>query len=77
MKVIETMEINELKRAEGLRYRITANEVIGGGEFTATIQLRAPMVQTEEGPYLPGALALALLNVIEELRMTVLEEAEP
>lgn len=73
MKIIETMEINELHKEGGTRYRITAQD-LKDGDFAATITIRAPMVITDQGPYLPGSVALALLNVVEGLRMEVVDE---
>ena len=68
----KTLEINKLRKSEGLRYRITAMELTGG-EFAATIQLRSALVRTSVGPYLTGSVSLGLIEILEQLRT---EEAE-
>ena len=45
-----------------------------GGEFEATIQVLSKVIVTDLGPFLPGSVALALLDVIEGLRMEVISE---
>jgi hypothetical protein len=60
------MEINKLRKPDGLRYRVTANE-LPGGEFAANVQIRSDEVVIgalgTETPSLKSSVANALIEI--------------
>jgi hypothetical protein len=65
------MEINKLRKPDGLRYRVTANE-LPGDEFAANIQIRSDVVVesalTGERP-----LELSVSNALIEIATEMME----
>ena len=68
----ETLEINELHKASGRRYRVTAQELTGG-EYAATIQLRAEL---KEHPEVLAQISYDLWQISHELAIKAGVEEE-